>query len=245
MNNMRIIALVLLLTSTGVWAQNSEQWDWKIAPYLWGINMTGDLSIGPINQDVDVSFSDILSNLELAGQLYAEFGKDTHAVHFDFTYLRLRPEPTALPSPPFPANAKLASKMTTNIFETAYNFRWKGQGGPAFVIGARMTDMETRLSPANLPASTSGPSWWDYFVGLKTHNAISTNWDFDFYGTVGTGGSDLPWTAQAMFGRRNANDNRLLLGFRLWGVDYSEGKDLQRSTLDLNYYGFIVGYEFN
>ena len=245
MKNMRIIGLALLLASTPVLAQDSDQWDWKITPYLWGINMTGDVSIGPIEQNIDVSFSDILSNMEIGGAVYAELGKRKHAVHVDYTYLRLRPEPTELSSPPFPPNAELATKMTTRIFESGYNYRWNGPDGPAFVIGARMTDMAIRMNPANLPAVTSGPSWWDYFVGVKTHNAISENWDFDFYGTVGAGGSDLPWTLQAMFGRRYSNDNRLQLGFRLWGVDYSQGKNLRRTKLDLNYYGFVVGYEFN
>ena len=241
----RILGVALTLVSTLGQAQEADQWDWKITPYLWGINMTGNASIGPINQDIDVSFSDILSDLDIGGAVFTEFGKGNHAFHFDYTYLRLKPAPTELDSPPFPPNAELATKMTVNIFEPAYNYRWNGPDGPAFVIGARLTDMAIRMSPANLPAVTSGPSWWDYFVGIKTHNAISANWDFDFYGTVGAGGSDLPWTLQAMFARRYSNDNRLQLGFRLWGVDYSQGKGLKRTQLDLNYYGFMVGYEFN
>ena len=48
-----------------------------------------------------------------------------------------------------------------------------------------------------------------------------------------------------MFARRYSNENRLGLGFRAWGVDYSEGKDLQTTALDLTYYGFMIGYEFN
>ena len=180
-----------------------------------------------------------------AGCIKLKFGKGNHAIHFDYTYLRLRPDPTELDSPPFPPNAELATKMTVNIFEPAYNYRWNGPDGPAFVIGARMTDMAIRMNPANLSAVTSGPSWWDYFVGIKTHNAMSANWDLDFFGTIGAGGSDLPWTLQAMFGRRYSNDNRLQLGFRLWGVDYSQGKDLRQTSLDLKYYGFVVGYEFN
>ena len=241
----RIIGVVLILMTTLSQAQEADQWDWKITPYLWGINLTGDVSIGPIGQDIDVSFSDILSNMEIGGSVFTEFGKGKHAVHFDYTYLRLRPAPTELPTPPFPPRAELATKMTVNIFEPAYNYRWNGPDGPALVIGARLTDMTMRMSPTNLPAVSSGPDWWDYFVGIKTNNAISANWDFGFYGTVGAGGSDLPWTLQAMFARRYANDNRLNLGFRLWGVDYSQGKGLQRTALDLTYYGFMLGYEFN
>ena len=241
----RIIVLTLTIVSSSAWAQDSDQWDWKIAPYLWMTNLDGSLSMGPIDQDIDMSFSDILSDLEIGGSVFAEFGKGNHAVHIDYTYLRIKPDPTVLPSPPFPPNGELSSKLTVNIFEPAYNYRWKGPGGPALVLGARMTDMSIRLSPENLPAVTGGPSWWDYFVGIKTHNAISPKWDFEFYGTVGTGGSDLPWTAQAMFNRSYSNDNRLNLGFRVWGVDYSETKDSQVTALDLTYYGFMIGYEFN
>jgi hypothetical protein len=66
-NTTRIIGLVFLLAGTPALAQNTDHWDWRITPYLWGINMTGDVSIGPINQDIDVSFSDILSDMEIGG----------------------------------------------------------------------------------------------------------------------------------------------------------------------------------
>jgi hypothetical protein len=245
MNWLPMIGFSLIAISTSAHSQNADQWDWKIAPYLWGINMDGDLSIGPIDQDIDVSFSDILDNMEIAAQVYAELGKSNHSVHFDYTYLRLRPDATALPSPPFQEGAKLASKMTVNILETAYNYRWNGVDGPVLVLGARLTDMQIRMNIGNLPVAESGPDWWDYFVGVKTRSAISTDWDFEFYGTVGTGGSDLPWTLQTTFGRRYSNGNRLLLGFRLWGVDYSQGTGLQSTEMDLNYYGAVIGYEFN
>ena len=96
-----IIGLALLLISTSAWSQDSDQLDWKITPYLWLVNMNGDLSIGPIDQDIDESFGDILSNLDFAAQIYAELGKGKHAFHVDYTYLRLKPDPTELRSPPY------------------------------------------------------------------------------------------------------------------------------------------------
>ena len=135
-----------------------------------------------------------------------------------------------------------------NILETAYNYRFNGtDDGPSLVLGARLMDIAIRMSPGDLPTLAAGPNWWDYFVGVKTHNTISPKWDFDFYGTIGTGGSDLPWTVQAMFGRKFSNGNRLGLGARVWGIDYSENKGLQGqfSALDLTFYGLMLGYEFN
>jgi hypothetical protein len=242
---MKIIGLTLALISTSVWSQDSDQMDWKITPYLWLVSIDGDIGIGPIDQNIELSFGDILKELDIAGEVYAEVGKDKHAFHIDYTYMRIKPDPTELASPPFPPDSELSTKMTVNMFEPAYNFRWKGPGGPALVVGARMIDMDLRLSPENLASVNVGPSWWDYFLGIKTQNIISPKWGFDFYGTIGTGGSDLPWTLQATFARRYSNDNRLMLGFRVWGVDYSEVENTISTELDLTFYGFTVGYEFN
>jgi hypothetical protein len=247
MKSIRIIGVLLTLASTSTWAQESDSWDWRIAPYLWTVGISGDLAIGQINQDIDVSFSDILSDFDIGGSIFSEFGKGKHAIHFDYTYLRLKPDPTPLPAPPFPPDSQLATKMTINIFEPAYNYRWNGPGGGAIVLGARLMDIKMKMTPSNLPTVETGPDWWDYFIGVKTHNAISANWDFSFYGTIGTGGSDLPWTLQAMFGRRFSNDNRLGLGVRVWGLDYSKNEGLanQLTVIDATFYGLLIGYEFN
>jgi hypothetical protein len=175
----------------------------------------------------------------------------------------LKPDATALPTPPFPMDSTLSTKMTINIFEPAYNFRFDGFGGPALVLGVRYLDIEMKMTPditgPSLPVDPPveppfsggslevGPSWWDYFVGIKTHNSVSANWDFSFYGTIGGGESHAPWTLQAMFGRRFSNDNRLGLGVRIWGIDYSENEGVmnQYTRIDATFTGFMIGYEFN
>jgi hypothetical protein len=233
--------------SSSAVAQDSDSPDWKISPYLWTVGVNGDIAIGDISQDIEVSFSDILSDFELGGSVYAELGKGNHAAHIDYTYVRTRPDPTPLPSPPFMEGAELASKMTINILEAAYNYRFRGLNGPALVLGARLLDIKLRMNVGDLPAISSGPDWWDYFVGVKTHNAISQTWDFEFYGTIGTGGSDMPWTLQGMFGRSFSNGNRLGLGVRVWGIDYSKNQGLmtEYTALDATFYGLMLGYEFN
>jgi hypothetical protein len=244
----RLVAVLMIFCSGSVWAQDSDSWDWRIAPYLWTVGISGDLRAGPVSQDIDVSFSDILEDMDFGGSILAEFGKGNHSVHFDYTYLRLKPDPTVMPSPPFPPDSELSTKMTNNIFETGYNYRYDGPGGSgAIVLGARYLDIEMRMAPTRLPVVEAGPSWWDFFIGVKTHHAISANWDFDFYGTIGAGGSNLPWTVQGVFARRFSNDNRLGLGLRVWGIDYSKAEGVMDSYtgIDTTFYGFVIGYEFN
>lgn len=261
----KILALVLgFIFMPGLaTAQSSGDFDWKIAPYLWAVGIDGKLAIGPVEQDLDVSFSDILSDFDIGGAVYGELGKGKHAFHFDYTYLRLKPDATDLPTPPFPTGSTLKTKMTLNIFEPAYNYRFEGDGLAALVAGARYLDIEMRMTPEinapSLPIEPpiegpfpqgpleTGPSWWDFFVGVKTENQISENWDFGFYGTIGAGESDWPWTLQAMFGRRFSNDNRLGLGLRIWGIDYSEKEGVMSefTRIDATFYGLMIGYEFN
>lgn len=254
MKLMRLFCILFFLISGTVWAQDSDSWDWKITPYLWTVAISGDLDAGSIHQDIDVSFKDILSDLDIGGSIFAEFGKGNHAIHFDYTYLRLKPDPTEFPSPPFPEGSTLSTKMTNNIFETGYNYRWDGAGGGAIVLGARYWDIEMRLTPdftgpgvIDPDPVEVGPNWWDFFVGIKTTNSLSDNWDFDFYGTIGQGGSDLPWTLQGVFARRFSNDNRLALGLRVWGIDYSKNQGLmdEYTAIEGTFYGFLIGYEFN
>ena len=45
--------------------------------------------------------------------------------------------------------------------------------------------------------------------------------------------------------RHTINDNRLMLGLRTWGIDYSDGKGVNAAALDMTFYGFMVGYDFN
>ena len=259
MRNYRFLCLILFFFVNPAWAQDPEQWDWKVAPYLWTVGIDGSLSAGSMNQDIDVNFSDLFSDLDFAAEVYAEFGKGHHAVHFDYSYMRIKPDPTDLPTPPFPSESTLKTKMTINIFESAYNYRFDGPGLAAVVLGARYMDIDMRMTPEiNTPSLSVeppfpegsvhvGPNWWDAFVGIKTENQISKNWDFGFYGTIGAGGSDWPWTLQAMFGRRYSNNNRLGVGLRVWGIDYSENKGTpsEYARIDATFYGLMIGYEFN
>lgn len=259
MKSIKYLCAVFALLSTNAWAQNSDNVDWKIAPYLWTVGIDGSATLVGYEQDLDLSFGDILDDFEVGGSAYGEIGKGHHAFHVDYTYLRLKPEPSPLPSPPTPPDSTMATKMTINIFEAAYNYRFDGLNSTALVAGARYMDIALRMTPQiegpELPIETPfpqdplefGPNWWDAFVGVKTHNQIGEKWSFEFYGTLGYGGSDWPWTLQAMFSRSFSNDNRLGLGARVWGIDYSDNNGLmgEYAAIDATFFGLMIGYEFN
>jgi len=114
------IVLTGILLSASAWSQQSDSWDWRVIPYLWGVNIDGTMQIGPIEGDMDTSFSDILSDMDFGGAIYAEMGKGPNSFHFDYTYLRLKPNPNELPSPPFAPGSELKQKMTVNLYEQSW-----------------------------------------------------------------------------------------------------------------------------
>ena len=131
----KCIAAAGLLVSSSAWSQDSDSWEWRVIPYLWGMNIDGTMAIGPIESDMDVSFSDIVDNMDIGGSLAGQFSKGQHGFHVDYTYLRLKPDANELPSPPFAPGSEIQPKLTINVLEAGYN--WLFTDAQTLVIGAR------------------------------------------------------------------------------------------------------------
>jgi hypothetical protein len=246
-----VLVLIIGMTVTShVFGQSDEdRFQWQIAPYLWAVGIDGSLSVGSLEADIDVDFGDILDDLDFGGSLFFSGRKGRHGFHLDYTYLRLKPDPVSLPNPPFPSGAGVTPKLTFNILEGGYNHFLDTDGYDlALIGGVRYIDMDISLSAANLPLSLdTGPSITDFFGGVMLDAPISDRWSYNLYGTVGGGDSDLPWTLQLLFKRGFSNDNQLVLGARLWNLDFTEGEGVtgRTTTMDVKMMGLMIGYIFN
>ena len=59
-------AIVILVALQGEAQSSSNEWQFAIAPYLWAAGMDGTMTIADREADIDVPFSDIIDNLDLA-----------------------------------------------------------------------------------------------------------------------------------------------------------------------------------
>src|SRR5580765_7864644 len=88
----RMIALAVVL-AVGVPAlaqSSSNDWEFGVAPYLWGAGVDGDVKIGRLPATgVEASFSDLLDVLDIGGMLAFEGRKGTWGFIFDGIYLKL------------------------------------------------------------------------------------------------------------------------------------------------------------
>ena len=79
--------LTLFLAAQSPAAENA--WDWDVTPYLWGAGINGGVSVGSIDSDISVDFSDIVNILQGAVLLRLEATSGQNGVFGDLAYLAL------------------------------------------------------------------------------------------------------------------------------------------------------------
>ncbi|MEE8308493.1 MAG: hypothetical protein V3R81_14590 [Gammaproteobacteria bacterium] len=126
-------ALLASMMATSAFAE--EPWT-EFRFYLFATEISGDVQIDDVSADVDVSFSDILDNLDLGFMGMVEHRRDKWSVLGDIAYLRLTDEASSTVGPGVGPGIEidLEAEMSQTIIE-----------GFA-VIASTKTPMEDRIS---------------------------------------------------------------------------------------------------
>jgi opacity protein-like surface antigen len=118
----------------------SGSWTFEFTPYIWGAGMSGEVESGPLPAiKVNMSFSDILKNLDagLMGAFEARRGR--FGLLFDAIYMKLSDSGTASRTGPGPigatATASAELEMRQTMYAAAVAYRVDEGRGPIDVIG--------------------------------------------------------------------------------------------------------------
>ena len=88
-----MVFLVVVLICPSVYGQDvtssHNKWEFLLIPYGWLTRVDGDVTVRGIESSADVSFSDILENLDFGGQVHFEAWKGEWGLFVDPTYLKL------------------------------------------------------------------------------------------------------------------------------------------------------------
>jgi hypothetical protein len=82
------VGLVALLAWSGA-AASEDGWEHSLVVYMVGASIDGDAGIGNVEADIDVSFSDILDNLEAGAMVAYRAERGPWAVIADLIYMGL------------------------------------------------------------------------------------------------------------------------------------------------------------
>lgn len=67
----------------------SDKWHFSITPYGWFMGLNGQVGVRGQTVDLDVSFSDIIQNLDFAAEVHMEAWRDKFGFFIDLTYSKI------------------------------------------------------------------------------------------------------------------------------------------------------------
>lgn len=217
----------------------SDEWKYSGSLYLWGAGMSGESATG---DDIDISFSDIIDNLDFAymGNIAAQKGK--WGFQADLIYLAVGNKPNVdLREGLTLSNVKVKAWIVTPT--VTYRVMESDKLSLDLMAGARYLDMKADLTVSPYPEVSSSGAAWDGIIGLKGTVDLSEKWFMPFQFDVGTGDTDMTWQAFAGIGYQYENVD-LIAGYRYLDWDFDDDDKGGGTFNDLTISGPIIGAKY-
>ncbi len=224
----------------------SEKWEFDAAIYLWGASIGGKTGTGG---DIDISFDDLLSNLEMAFMGAVGVRKGKWSLMLDAIYMDVKGTGSVtIPVDELLLDINGSLELTAWVFtpSVGYNLFKTERIYLDVLAGARYlylkTDAKFNFS-APLPPiqkrDTVSDSIWDGIVGIRGQVNLNKNWYLPYYADIGTGSSNITWQLFGGIGYRFKWLD-LILAYRYmeWNFDDSNAFE------DLTLHGPFIGVKF-
>lgn len=250
------LLLATALSVTAAAASGSDQWEYEAMIYLWGAGMDATTQTGG---DIDISFSDILDDLELAfmGTLGARKGQ--WSLLADAVYLDISQDGGGSETIPILGGAvdiartvdvDIEMKAWLTTFGAGYNVVNNERVTLDLVGGARYfwVDVDQKLDLIRNGVSmqtlrqvkvSDSQDVWDGIAGIRGQVNLNNNWYLPYYADVGTGDSQSTWQAMAGVGY-NFKWGDVLLAYRY--LDYEFDSDFLIEEITVG--GPVLGARF-
>jgi hypothetical protein len=234
--------LVLAVLCSSVRAEDG--WRHTMGIYMVGASIDGTVGVGPVEGDIDVSFGDILDNLDIGGMAAYHGERGPWYIGADFMYLGLEKKKSGIGPT---GNAQSKVEVDQLLFEV--------DGGYALTEqldvygGLRYWDLESKVSlvgggPLGQAVTAKvSESWVDPVVGLRYVVPLSERWRLVTRGDIGGFGlgSDFSWHVTAFFGWELVDNVMAMFGIRYIDVDYDDGSGSERFLFDVTLGGPAAG----
>lgn len=239
----RFIALAGLAGSFLPAPAVAEDLEYSLTPYLWaaGLDGTVDAFANLPPATVDLSFSDLLGNINAAAMVKGEAWRGQYGLSFDLSFVDIEQEATLRGI--VYDTASLRTKIWLVTVAGEYRLSQSEQGYLDFIGGIRYSSWESiiKLTGTQAGFSRSGKDdWFDPVIGLQFMRDLGdANWYADgalLLGGFGVG-ADLIWDASLNLGYRWSQTFSTTLGYRYNDIDYED----DGFVVDVAVTGFVLG----
>ena len=208
-------------------AAESSGWEFAGSLYAPLMGLEGDIGVGALTTSVDLSFGDILEELDGGATAAFEARYDKWSITGDFIWLKL--SASGYPT----ANSYIGLKQEQILASLTLGYEVFGNESTTIDVLAggvvNSIDADLELFTPRLPVTIRGASgseeWIDPFVGLRIRHQLSDRWSIWARGDYGGFdiSSDEYWQVIAGIGYRLSESTTLALAYRIVSVDYQQG----------------------
>lgn len=254
-----VFALFLAVAGTAV-AQESDPWEWTLAPYLWATDAGLDLSVsGQEAFGGDADFIDLLDKLDMAFMGHFEGRKGRWGMYLDTVYFDLS-DSQSIPvgaGGPVLGDLAVAAGMKLKLYDAGGIYRVSAPGAAVrfdVLAGVRYVDLNvdaliTLPGPAMTTLSIqTGPAETDVMLGGRFIGRFAEQWNWILRGDLSFGGTEGTYNGLAAIGYTfgEAGLFSLELGYRYMSIETDGTTAMGRpSAADLTLSGPVVGFIFN
>jgi hypothetical protein len=242
-----LLILLVVLVSFGaakVTAQEREGWQFTLSPFFWATGLDGTASIGPLEQKVDVTFSDILDSLTMAVMVDLRIDYKRWGLQSNVIWVDLSSEETV-------ESIKIKAEPTMWIVDVDGHYQlhpmWEVLAGIRYFDVNIDLDVTAEGAPQSV-SRTGNKNWIDPILGAQFSTPLSESWSFKARGDIGGfgAGSELTWQLRGGFDWRFGSSKRhsLFIGWRHLAWDYKD--DDGKAAFEMNTYmtGPVAGVSF-
>jgi hypothetical protein len=241
-----LLLLLALIAPPPAAAQSPAGDTWKVTiePYILGASMGGTTAVRGEEVTVDMSASDIFSNLQFGAMGIVVARKGDWGFGGDAIWMALGANGTT----PGPVGVTGSADMSQGAF-AFYGLRRLAPYADLF-FGGRINYLSANLrinGPLNVRSVDGSKTWFDPIVGLQLKTPdTGGRWHAQVYTEIGGfgAGSTFTWQVFPTFGVNLAKWVSLDFGYRWLDIDYSSGEDETLFKWDVLTQGPVLGFGF-
>lgn len=245
---MRILRALGLATmaAAALTPARAQDWEFQVTPYAWLSGLSGDVGTIPglPAGSVDLSFGDILDDLDFAGMLLASARNGPWVIYLDTTYVRTS-STESLGGVVFD-RVEVDSETTTLSFAVGRTLAETAQGSVDAYLGARAWWLENTFDLRGVGGGqarrTEKANWVNPLIGVAGRYRLAERWTL--FGALEVGGfgvgADSEWSVLAGATWQITDTFGASFGWRHLEVDYDE----DGVVFDVRQSGPVIGATF-
>jgi hypothetical protein len=208
-------------------APESSGWEFYGSMYAPLMGLEGDIGVAGIVTAVDLSFGDILEELDGGATFAFEARHDRWSITGDFIWLKLSGSANPI------ASSYIGLKQEQILASLTLGYEIYGTESTTIDLLAggalNSMDVDLQLFTPNLPVTVRSASgseeWIDPFIGLRIRQQLSDRWSVWVRGDYGgfEVSSDEYWQVIAGIAYRLSEHTSIALAYRIISFDYHQG----------------------